>query len=153
MSKRIKRVLALLKDPALCEFVGVAIPERMSLLETVDLAEAVARLEVLFYRILINGVVPAEAVAQCSFCSIRRNSQDAVIKEFRKQLGKAVDLFVCPHRDRDITGSDLLLKHFYGWRRISARETGLRKKPLAVKNVTQVGRKNERESTRKIAAK
>jgi arsenite-transporting ATPase len=153
MSKRIKRVLALLKDPALCEFVGVAIPERMSLLETQDLADALKRLQVQFSRVLINGVVPEAVVVQCRFCSMRRSSQDEVITEFRKQLGKSVDLFVCPQREREITGADLLLKHFYSWRKLGARETGLRRKPLAVKNVTQVGRKNERKQSEKRAGR
>ena len=44
LSKSIKRVAALLTDAAACEFVGVAIPERMSLEETVRLAERLERL-------------------------------------------------------------------------------------------------------------
>jgi anion-transporting ArsA/GET3 family ATPase len=34
-----------LTDPERCEFVGVAIPERMSLEETVDLAKSLAEVE------------------------------------------------------------------------------------------------------------
>ena len=154
MSKRIKRVLVLLKDPTLCEFVGVAIPERMSLLETIDLAAAISRLQVLFYRVLINGVVPEEVAAQCSFCLARRNSQLSVIKEFQKQLGESVDLLVCAQREREITGSDLLLKHFHSWRRIDrTKRVELQRTPRAVKNVPRVGRTNERKRTEKVAAK
>jgi arsenite-transporting ATPase len=40
LSRSIKKVLALLTDSEQCEFVGVAIPERMSLEETIDLAQA-----------------------------------------------------------------------------------------------------------------
>ena len=154
MSKSIKRVLVLLKDSTLCEFVGVAIPERMSLLETIDLAAAIARLEVLFSRILINGVIPEDVAAQCRFCLARRNSQQLVIKEFQKQLGKSVDLLVCPQREREITGRDLLLKHFHSWRRIDrTKRVELQRTPRAVKNVPRVGRTNDRKRNEKVAAK
>ena len=152
MSKRIKRVLVLLRDPTFCEFVGVAIPERMSLLETIDLSAAVARLQVLFFRMLINGVVPEEAAAQCRFCGMRRRSQQSVIKEFRQRLGKSVDLLVCPQREREITGSDLLLKHFHSWQRVT-KPTELRRTPRAVKNVPRVGRANDRKRGKKVAVK
>lgn len=152
MSKSIKRVLVLLKDPSLCEFVGVAIPERMSLLETIDLTAAVARLQVLFFRILINGAVPEEAAAQCRFCAARRQSQGSVVKEFRQKLGKSVDLLVCPQRGREITGSELLLEHFRGWQRLG-KPTELRRSPRAVKNVPRVGRANERKRTKRVAGK
>ena len=46
LSKSIKRVLVLLTDPKACEFVGVAIPERMSLEETVDLSQSLGRLQI-----------------------------------------------------------------------------------------------------------
>src|SRR5690242_17751125 len=60
LSKSIKRVLGLLTDPELCEFVGVAIPERMSLEETVDLEKSLAKLKVPFKRLVINGVIRSE---------------------------------------------------------------------------------------------
>ena len=58
LSKSIKRVVALLTDTERCEFVGVAIPERMSLEETIDLAKALDKLEVPMEKLLINGVGP-----------------------------------------------------------------------------------------------
>jgi arsenite-transporting ATPase len=60
LSKSIKKVLALLTDAERCEFVGVAIPERMSLEETMDLAKSLERLDVPLRKLLINGVVPVE---------------------------------------------------------------------------------------------
>src|SRR5215510_11429010 len=75
LSKSIKRVLALLTDPELCEFVGVAIPERMSLEETVDLAKSLEGLKVPFKTLVINGVVPEDAAKECRFCKARRKGQ------------------------------------------------------------------------------
>jgi arsenite-transporting ATPase len=116
LSKSIKRVLALLTDSELCEFVGVAIPERMSLEETIDLAIALQRLKMPMQRLLINGVVPDEAAAGCAFCRDRREGENQVIQGFRKQFGQSVSLFLCPQQDRDIRGPELLAKHFRIWR-------------------------------------
>jgi arsenite-transporting ATPase len=54
LSKSIKKVLALLTDAERCEFVGVAIPERMSLEETMDLAKSLERLDVPLRKLLIK---------------------------------------------------------------------------------------------------
>jgi arsenite-transporting ATPase len=72
LSKSIKRVLALLTDQELCEFVGVAIPERMSLEETIDLAKSLEKLQVPLRKLLINGVVSADAAKHCRVCKARR---------------------------------------------------------------------------------
>lgn len=63
LSKSIKRVVALLSDAESCEFVAVAIPERMSLEETVDLAKALEKLRVPPRKLLLNGMVPETAAA------------------------------------------------------------------------------------------
>jgi arsenite-transporting ATPase len=139
LSKRIKRVLALLTDSTLCEFVGVAIPERMSLEETIDLRDALQRLSVPMRKLLVNGIVPTEGAATCHFCNSRRGGQDLVVKSFRKQFGGSVELFVAPQQNQDIRGVDLLLKHIQAWQPFGkTRKTGqgkLRKSSVAVKNV------------------
>ncbi|MGH9903760.1 MAG: TRC40/GET3/ArsA family transport-energizing ATPase, partial [Pyrinomonadaceae bacterium] len=74
LSKSIKRVAALLTDAERCEFVGVAIPERMSLEETVRLADTLERLKVPMRRLLVNNVVTEEAANSCDFCAARRRA-------------------------------------------------------------------------------
>ena len=117
LSKSIKRVLALLTDERLCEFVGVAIPERMSLEETIDLAASLNKLEIPMRRLLVNGIVPEEAISACAFCKTRHEFQKVVLKSFRQKLGKSIELFVAPQHETDIRGSELLLQHFNSWRR------------------------------------
>ncbi|HEV8367320.1 MAG TPA: ArsA family ATPase [Pyrinomonadaceae bacterium] len=157
LSKRIKRVLALLTDSELCEFVGVAIPERMSLQETIDLATSLAQLAVPMQRLLINGVVPDEVAAQCSFCKSRRRSQDSIVKAFRKHFGNALELFIAPQRNQDITGVDSLQSHFDGWQFLAAERGNtrgnLQRTPIAVKNVSKPNQKNERKRTDNVEAK
>ena len=134
LSKSIKRVLALLTDPEACEFVGVAIPERMSLEETLDLSQSLERLQIPLQRLLINGLVP-EAV--CDFCRGRRRQQLSVINDFKRLPG--AQLFVAPQQPRAIQGPKDLLHHFASWRpldeaAVSNRKPGLRSTRSKVKN-------------------
>jgi arsenite/tail-anchored protein-transporting ATPase len=117
LSKSIKKVLAMLTNAEKCEFVGVAIPERMSLEETADLAKSLAKLKVPLSKVLINGVTP---VAGCSFCKARRKMQDEVIKEFRSRL-KKIEMFVAPQQPHEIQGVESLLGHFKAWENVSSK--------------------------------
>jgi arsenite/tail-anchored protein-transporting ATPase len=117
LSKSIKRVVALLTDRERCEFVGVAIPERMSLEETIDLAKALENLKLPMTKLLINGLVPK---TNCGFCKSRRDMQDQVIANFMQRF-RSVDLFSAPQQPREITGRKDLLNHFQAWDRVQSR--------------------------------
>jgi anion-transporting ArsA/GET3 family ATPase len=90
--------------------VGVAIPERMSLEETVDLARSVEKLKVPLDKLLINGVVP---VNDCKFCRSRRKMQEQVMEEFQAKFRRrAVEIFVAPQQPHEIRGAKGLQEHF-----------------------------------------
>ena len=119
LSKSIKKVLALLTDAERCEFVGVAIPERMSLEETVDLAKSLDKLKVPLRKLLINGVVPVES---CLFCKARRAMQQKVIGEFQKRFQRrSVELFIAPQQPHEIRGEKKLREHFEAWGKVSRK--------------------------------
>ena len=119
LSKSIKKVIALLTDPERCEFVGVAIPERMSLEETSDLAKSLETLKVPLKRLLINGVVPEN---DCRFCRTRRKMQEEVIGEFqRKFRRRSVEIFIAPQQPHEITGMKNLIGHFNSWKNFSRK--------------------------------
>lgn len=121
LSKSIKRVVSILSDPERCEFVGVAIPERMSLEETVDLSKAIDKLKVPMDKLLINGMVPETAAAKCDFCQSRRKMQDQVVAEFRRRFrNRSVELFSARQQPREITGVEALLGHFQTWDRVQS---------------------------------
>lgn len=117
LSKSIKRVVALLTDAEACEFVGVALPERMSLEETADLAKALDTLQVPMKKLLINGLVPK---TECSFCKSRRKMQDEVVTNFKRRF-RSVELFTAQQQPHEITGVDALLGHFRTWDRVQSR--------------------------------
>jgi arsenite/tail-anchored protein-transporting ATPase len=133
LSKSIKRVLSLLTDTAACEFVGVAIAERMSLEETVDLSKSLERLEMPMQKLLINGVVPEEPAEKCDFCRNRRRQQLAVITEFERRL--KTQLFSAPQQPFAIQGPEDLARHFSAWRPIHDGSATLRSGGSKVKNV------------------
>ena len=115
LSKNIKRVAALLSDAEQCEFVGVAIPEQMSLEETLRLNDRLVQLKVPMRRLLINMVVPLEAAAACDFCAARREGQDRIVEVFRRKLKRAAKLFVAPQQPHEIRGPERLRGHFAQW--------------------------------------
>ncbi|PYS93771.1 MAG: hypothetical protein DMF64_03105 [Acidobacteria bacterium] len=125
LSKSIKRVIALLTDAEACEFVGVAIPERMSLAETRRLTATLERLKVPMRRLLINMVVPVEAAESCAFCQARRQAQGEVLSEFARSFKRA--LYVAPQQPHEVRGADGLRVHFAQWRRLSAATKGAKK--------------------------
>jgi len=118
LSKSIKKVLALLTDSERCEFVGVAIPERMSLEESVDLSKSLEKLNVPMRKLLINGVTPA--LTDCKFCKSRRKMQEEVIDKFRSRF-RSVEMFVAPQQPHEIRGAADLLGHFQAWDRVQSR--------------------------------
>ncbi|HXG63841.1 MAG TPA: ArsA family ATPase [Blastocatellia bacterium] len=121
LSKSIKRLSALLTDANECEFIGVAIPERMSLEETVRLAASLRRLRVPMRRLLINNVVTVEAASGCGFCAARRRAQESVIEEFRRRFRNRAKLLVAPQQPYDINGREQLLGHFACWQPLGGR--------------------------------
>ena len=122
LSKSIKRVAALLTEAAESEFVGVAIPERMSLAETARLAGSLKDLRVPMGRLVINNVVPEAAAAGCEFCAARRRSQGPVVEEFRRAV-EGVRLYVAPQRPCEVRGPAALREHFEGWREFTPKKT------------------------------
>jgi arsenite-transporting ATPase len=129
LSKSIKKVLALLTDTERCEFVAVAIPERMSLEETMDLAKSLEKLNIPLRRLLINGVVP---VAVCRFCKARRAMQDEVIGEFQSKFRRrAVELFVAPQQPHEVQGAKSLGEHFKAWKEVSRKGAKAQRASLA----------------------
>jgi arsenite-transporting ATPase len=120
LSKSIKRVAALMSDEDACEFAGVAIPERMSLEETLRLAGSLKHLKVPMRSLLVNNVVTLEAARACDFCAARRRAQRRVIEEFRRAFDAGVGIYTAPQHDAEVRGRASLEAHFHSWRRLDS---------------------------------
>ncbi|PWT88839.1 MAG: hypothetical protein C5B55_12405 [Blastocatellia bacterium] len=121
LSRTIKTVLALLTDTRQCEFVAVAIPEKMSFDETMGLSRSLNTLNVPFTRVIINGLIPDHAASECGFCQSRRESQDKVLAQFRREFGRSFKLYAAKQKPNEIRGAKLLRDHFSGWTRLSGQ--------------------------------
>jgi arsenite-transporting ATPase len=118
LSKAIKRVASLLAETGDCEFVGVAIAERMSLEETKRLAASLRRLRVPMRRLLVNNVVAEDAADGCDFCAARRRGQQRVVAEFRRAFARSAEIYLAPQQPEEVRGRDRLRAHFRSWRRL-----------------------------------
>ena len=116
LSKGIKNTLSLLRDSSRTEFVGVAIPEKMSLEETFRLYGRLLRLGIPVSRLLINNLIPTEDGRRCDFCSARRSQQDDVLTSYRERFPD-MRIFVAPEQRRPVQGPARLRSHFAGWSR------------------------------------
>jgi arsenite-transporting ATPase len=116
LSKTIKHTLSLLRDASKTEFVGVAMPDRMSLEETDKLYGQLRRLHVPVHRMLVNNVIPAQPAGGCGFCTAKRREQDEILRAYRDRF-EDLNIFVAPQQPRPVWGPDSLRSHFSNWRR------------------------------------
>ena len=83
MKKTVKKVRSLLQDPAKTEFIVVAIPEAMGVMETEDLVNDLEKLRIPASHIIINNVFPEN---KCDFCKSRRKNQEKYIDEIKEKF-------------------------------------------------------------------
>jgi len=118
LSRSIKAIQALMTSAVQCEFIAVAIPESMSLEETIDLTKSLQKLNIPMSRMLVNNLVPGSAASDCAFCRSRLELQNSVLNQFAKHFSRETSLFVAPQQPNEVRGKESLLKHFRSWSRL-----------------------------------
>ncbi len=83
MSKALKRLRALLADPARCALCGVAILTDMAFEETKDLLAACQRMQVSAPFLFLNLATPP---SDCRLCSALRRRESVIQQKFRRAL-------------------------------------------------------------------
>lgn len=83
LKRAVRRVDTVLQDAARTEFVIVTIPETMAVLQTQELAAALAEHHIPSRNVVVNQLVPVSA---CAFCTRRRKGQERAVKEIRQEL-------------------------------------------------------------------
>jgi arsenite-transporting ATPase len=96
MSKALKRLRALLADPAQCALYGVAILTDMAFEETKDLLAACQRMHVNAPLLLLNLATPP---GQCPLCSALCRRESVVKQNFRRAFPTAAQVVVYRHGD------------------------------------------------------
>ncbi|HBM16045.1 MAG TPA: ATPase [Lentisphaeria bacterium] len=106
LKRTITRIEKLLKDEDLCEFVPVAIPEAMSVLETQRLISELIKYGIHIQRIVINNVITSEG---CQFCRDRKNQQQFYINQIRDKFAH-LKIVLIPLQNSEIRGIEKLNK-------------------------------------------
>jgi arsenite/tail-anchored protein-transporting ATPase len=114
-SKRIKRIMAILKDVESCDFTAVTIAERMSLAETTDLVRGVHDAGISVGRVLINNLVPDGAAQHCNFCAERRRHQIVNVDRVRTEFAGRTSLLLAEQLPEPVTGPASLRRFVGGW--------------------------------------
>src|SRR5207237_7342046 len=130
------------------EFVGVAIPEHMSLDETIRLTAALERLKVPVRHLLCNMLVPTEAAQTCAFCRARHKAQRAVLAEFARRFAPACALYVAPQQAHDVRGAERLSAHFAEWHRLIAAKATRNMKARAAAGTKGARRRKQKAAKR-----
>lgn len=96
--EKASKLRLLLTDHEKLNFVLVTIPEKMGLLVTEDMAEALERSRVDCNAIVINFLIPKSI--ECEFCALRRDWQIRYVKEYHEKFKKCniVEVSVFPQK-------------------------------------------------------
>ena len=71
-------VRELLRDPARCQFIAVAVPERMVVVELKRMLERLQTLGICGRHLIVNMTIPESG---CPFCQVRRREQQRLVQE------------------------------------------------------------------------
>lgn len=104
----LKRVGALLKDPRATEFVPVALPEPMSLLETERLLGSLRQCDIVPRSVILNRIV--EGRPGCGLCMSRQESQQSALNSSRESFA-AYNLIEVPLFPGEVRGRETLLDY------------------------------------------
>jgi len=101
MKKTVTRIHSLFRDSKRCEFIVVAIPEDMAVLETERMITDLNGRGIRVRQLVINNVLPRND--QCEFCKEKRAWQDTHIDYLKHRMGN-IRVTVSQLRPREVKG-------------------------------------------------
>ena len=106
LKRTVKRIEALMTDPARCEFIPVCIPEDMAISETLRLIAELAEHRIAVKQLIMNNVMESDG---SEFCRLRRKSQEKYLLR-AGELFKGVAVSQVPQFSEEVKGLDGLKK-------------------------------------------
>jgi arsenite-transporting ATPase len=100
MKKTVKKIEDLLRDQNRCEFIAVAIPEDMAVLETARLISNLSKFGIKVRQMVINNVVGSDG---CKFCREKRKEQDRYINLIKGKFN-GLKTTIIPSSPHEIKG-------------------------------------------------
>jgi len=105
ISRNLKKLRELLRNPAASALYAVSIPTRMALEETKDLVAACDRMGMAVPLVFVNLMTPP---GDCSLCSSLRRRESLVVEGFRRTFPEKRQILV--YRQPEIAGLERLEK-------------------------------------------
>ena len=93
LTRDVRGIKETLVDPAKTEFIGITIPEDMSMAETGRLLSSLNKLGVPCRRIIVNMVMP---LTECNFCLMKRKEEERYLRQMDAAWGKEYAITVFP---------------------------------------------------------
>ena len=103
LTRDVRGIKETLVDPAKTEFIGITIPEDMSMAETGRLLSSLNKLGVPCRRIIVNMVMP---LTECNFCLMKRKEEERYLRQMDAAWGKEYAITVFPLLPYPIKGID-----------------------------------------------
>ncbi|GIQ90626.1 arsenical pump ATPase, ArsA/GET3, partial [Kipferlia bialata] len=107
MLETVQEVAKQFKDPSLCTFVCVCIPEYLSVYETERLVQHLAFLEMDTSNVVVNFVLDADETSDCATCRSRAAMQQRYIESIRS-LYDDFHVVMSPLKKSEVRGVALL---------------------------------------------
>ncbi|OHC16095.1 MAG: hypothetical protein A3K25_08400 [Planctomycetes bacterium RIFOXYB12_FULL_42_10] len=113
LSKKVKKLLTLLRDNEKSLFIPIAIPTEMAYHETSDLVEALRKLKIPLSQMILNMAHPPSpsgiTATECALC-INRIAYERKIFDNFKRLFPAEAPYVIHKQEKEVCGIDALKK-------------------------------------------
>lgn len=93
LTQDVRRIKEALADAAKTEFIGITIPEDMSMAETGRLLGSLKKLGVPCRRIIVNMVMP---LTECNFCLMKRKEEERYLRQMDAAWGKEYAITAFP---------------------------------------------------------
>lgn len=103
LTRDVRRIKETLVDAAKTEFIGITIPEDMSMAETGRLLVSLRKLGVPCRRIIVNMVMP---LTECNFCLMKRREEERYLQQMDAAWGKEYAITAFPLLSYPIKGID-----------------------------------------------
>lgn len=103
LTRDVRRIKETLLDAAKTEFIGITIPEDMSMAETGRLLGSLKKLGVPCRRIIVNMAMP---LTECNFCLMKRKEEERYLRQMDAAWGKEYAVTAFPLLPYPIKGID-----------------------------------------------
>lgn len=120
LSKNIKRLLFLLRDHEKSLFIPIAIPTEMAFEETIDLVDAIQKLDIPHSQIVVNMVHPpsklSETPLECPLCFHKTAYEEKILHVYKKRF-PALPFSMVHRQEKEVVGMNALQvfgKKLYG---------------------------------------